>query len=86
MRWSKQGLYRIAKHAAVDVETDPNLPKAIKEYILLGLSGIMDREAPVSIDGSGHLCYAGAGGGNYVNELTSAKLQVKPLQFVKEKS
>ncbi len=71
MSWSIQGVYRNTEHAREVVLKKMDIPENIQTYILVGLAGITE--------GSGHLCYTGPGGGSY--ELTSAKLEVRPLQF-----
>jgi hypothetical protein len=79
MSWSISGVYRNVEHASSRIAAKQDLPQPIKEYIMIGLDGITDKEVAILIDGHGHLCYTGAGGGNY--EQTTAKLEVRPLVF-----
>jgi len=79
MSWSIQGVYRDVSHAVLAISKQENIPHSMKEYIITGLRGITSKDSPVSINGHGHLCYIGEGGGNY--EVTSAQLEIKPLVF-----
>lgn len=79
MSWSINKVYRNVEEAKLGLAAYAHLPPPIRAYIEIGLSGIVSKDAPVIIEGSGHLCYGGVGGGNY--QETTCQLKVKPLEY-----